>query len=146
MSKLNLNHPRAPRTSGTAVSGLSVTNSLKDGDDLREVTQFRIVVERNTGDTRWSAWFHDQPSVVIEGEEAMAAFDLLVSMERERLPDPYQLRVDDKQSRGGHIEVLLTGRARAMQRCSVCKGTGQYVGLSVVEPCSSCGGRGQTPA
>ena len=108
--------------------------------------EFRILVERNSNNTCWSAWFADRPEVVVEGDEAMAAFDAIIAMQRDRLPDPYQLRVDDQQSRGGHIEVLLSGRARERKPCPSCKGSGKYVGLSIVEPCDVCGGAGDLPA
>lgn len=108
--------------------------------------ELRIVVERAPATGRWTAWFQDLPGQVIEGDEAMTAFDTLVASQRDRLPDPYQLRVDDRRSRGGHIEVLMSGRRRERQICPTCKGSGKYVGLTVVEACDACGGTGSVPA
>ncbi|MCC7423945.1 MAG: hypothetical protein IT428_27080 [Planctomycetaceae bacterium] len=104
--------------------------------------ELRIIVERLAKTGRWSAWFQDEPAAALEGDEAMVVFDTLVAARRDRLPDPYQLRVDDRRSRGGHIEVLMTGKRRERLPCPTCKGSGKYVGLSIVEPCSTCEGTG----
>lgn len=108
--------------------------------------ELRIIVERVAGGGRWAAWFQHNPAGAIQGDEAMTAFDSLLNSHRDTLPDPYQIRVDDRRSRGGHIEVLLVGRPRKRSTCPACKGSGKYVGLSVVEACSTCAGTGTVSA
>lgn len=145
MSKLNTTqtafHPKNwRRPPSTPASTASLPNPATAAE-----AEFRVLVQRNGANARWCAWIADRPEVVVEGDEAMAAFDAIIALQRDRLPDPYQLRVDDKLSRGGHIEVLLTGRPRERKPCPSCKGTGKYVGLSIVEPCDACQGAGHMP-
>lgn len=104
--------------------------------------ELRIIVERVAAGGKWAAWFQHNPGGAIQGDEAMTAFDSLLNTHRDALPDPYQIRVDDRRSRGGHIEVLLVGKPRKRTTCPACKGTGKYIGLNVVEACTTCAGRG----
>jgi hypothetical protein len=116
--------------------------SVSVSDRESKNVELRIIVERVPAGGRWAAWFQHNPGGAIQGDEAMTAFDSLLNAHREALPDPYQIRVDDRRSRGGHIEVLLVGKPRRRATCPACKGSGKYVGLNVVESCSSCRGTG----
>ena len=111
---------------------------------LRQLThERRAIVERDTQGRRWKAWFENEPQHVCFADEALAAFDRLVESCKARLPEPYQLKIDDRASRGGHIEVLLWSGDAALQACPACHGSGKYVGLAVGEPCRTCGGTGE---
>jgi hypothetical protein len=107
------------------------------------IRQRRAIVERDPLGRRWKAWFDDEPQHICFADEALAAFDRLVDSRRHRIPEPYQLKIDDQASRGGHIEVVLWSREASPQTCPACHGSGKYVGLSVVEDCRTCGGSGE---
>lgn len=107
------------------------------------IRERRAIVERDAAARRWKAWFDDEPQHICFADEALAAFDRLVDSRKTRLPEPYQLKIDDRASRGGHIEVLIWAGDATQQPCPTCGGSGKYVGLSVVEDCQTCGGAGQ---
>jgi hypothetical protein len=107
------------------------------------VRELRAIVERDPKGKRWRAWFDHEPQAVFDGDEALAAFDRLVMGSREKVPETYHLKIDDRTSRGGHIEVLLWANEPVRRTCPACGGSGKYVGLSVVEACRTCNGAGE---
>lgn len=116
---------------------MTVQTSVKQG-----VRELRAIVERDPHGQRWQAWFEHESHLVYEGDEALAAFDRLIAGNRGKVPDSYHLKIDDRTSRGGHIEVVLWASAPVRRPCPACGGSGKYVGLAVVETCRTCGGAG----
>ena len=91
-------------------------------------------------DGRWRAWLDAEPDVCVSDRTARAAAMQLV----EGTPglDPGSLEIVERSGGSGFV-VFAVSRAESTP-CPDCGGSGQYVGLVVVESCRSCGGTGRT--
>ena len=101
----------------------------------------RIIAEDVHG--YWTACFtNTSPNEIFRGHDAMDAIQRLIDNSSE-----WNLRLEDfepdwENCSAHHLEMVLIKPLRKRQTCPDCSGTGQYVGLNVVETCAKCGGRG----
>jgi hypothetical protein len=103
----------------------------------------RIVVHRTIGSKQWSAWSVDRPD---ERSSAANAADAVWNLLQIWGIDLGTARImpdrENCSSEEGHFEMLVLPHKIA---CPDCKGSGTYVGLSVVETCHRCAGGGLVP-
>lgn len=94
----------------------------------------RIVCEQIEPD-HWMAWFATDPEIAFDGESPLRAVVRLL----DNTPgvDARALVPDSARTRDGHLEFVLR------IPCPDCRGTGEYVGLIEVGPCTTCGGAGR---
>ena len=52
--------------------------------------------------------------------------------------------IDSEACRDGHLEFVVVTAKR--DPCPDCKGSGKYVGFTVIEDCQTCKGTGFTPS
>ena len=105
-----------------------------------------IIVRYFERDGQWRAWFEDAPQAACHGEFYQDAVRRLLES---HAPSPGQVRI--------HVDASFSGTA-VLERhaewqppellfpCDRCDGKGQYAGVSMVEECRPCGGRGAIPA
>jgi hypothetical protein len=98
----------------------------------------RVIVHRADATRQWSAWFVDQPHETAAAPNAADAVWQLLKNWGVDLGTAHILPDRDKcSSELGHFEMLDLPHKIP---CPDCKGSGTYVGLSVVESCRRCGG------
>ena len=90
-------------------------------------------------DGGWRAWLDSRPDVCASEMTARAAATRIV----ESTPglDPDSLHVVERSGGSGFVVFAVSRTATAP--CADCGGTGQYVGLTVIEQCRACGGSGR---
>jgi hypothetical protein len=98
----------------------------------------RMIVERGSGGRVWSAWLESEPQQACDGTTITSAVRRWLSLNSDRFPGPYALLLDKQKSKLDRRLMLLT----AVMKCSECGGSGQYVGLVLVEECRKCEGTG----
>jgi hypothetical protein len=100
-------------------------------------TSLRVLAFR-APDGCWRAWLDSQPDVCVSDMTARAAATRLVK----GTPglDAGSLQVIERSGGSGFV-VFAVSRSEPL-RCPDCGGSGRYVGLTVVEDCRACGGRG----
>lgn len=98
----------------------------------------RIIVEKQG--PLWSAYFSDAPGAMHRGSRFSAAVSRLLESAPERQIWPTMLVADNDASTPGRLEFTI--RRTGSAPCPDCHGTGQYVGLTLTEPCRTCGGTG----
>lgn len=109
---------------------------------MLQVQATRIIVEQQPGRDDWQAWFSDAPHSSFVGDNTRLAIKNLLDHHPERIPSRYRLRVDRQRYQRGHFELLISSARGCTSTCPECRGTGRYIGLTVIEPCSACGGTG----
>lgn len=112
---------------------------------MPQPVQPRIILEHDAANGDWSAWFADEPHQRHQGPNTRLAMKRLLDAHPDRVPADYRIHVDRSQYQTGHFELVLFANDLAPgdgEFCCECHGSGQYVGLNVVEPCGSCGGTG----
>ncbi|MCH7688242.1 MAG: hypothetical protein IH899_16430 [Planctomycetes bacterium] len=98
----------------------------------------RMIVERGSAGRDWSAWLESEPHQACGGTTITSAVRRWLSLNSDRFPGPYALLLDEQESTLDRRLMLLT----AVTKCSECGGSGKYVGLVLVEECSTCQGTG----
>ena len=107
--------------------------------------ELHIIAEARGGTNHWVAWFEDEPENGYGGETPIAAVQRLLNGRAERVPEFHGIRAVGSLSRRRRREFILYPKV-ARTLCPECRGTGKYVGLSVVEDCRACGGSGRAEA
>lgn len=101
------------------------------------------VLTRQPEGSSWIARLADSPAAEFVGRSPAEALGYLLRGNGWAMSDVV-LNMDPDRSNisAGHAEVLITLRRPGLEKvCPDCRGSGQYVGLSVVETCHACGGR-----
>jgi hypothetical protein len=99
----------------------------------------RIIVERDKGGL-WAAWFSGWPEDVQIGRSQGEAVRRLLYRTRDRRIPARDIVIDSGACRDGHLEFIVV--TTEQETCPDCRGSGQYVGLSVIESCQTCKGTG----
>lgn len=102
----------------------------------------KIIVQYNKTADQWQAWIEESPCDKGDADFAMdAVYRLLEDLE----PEACDLTLHIDQDQDGSDVVIREAcwqPPELLFRCERCNGRGEYVGLTVVEPCKSCHGRG----
>ena len=89
---------------------------------------------------QWLAWFDGAPCVCYGGEFSTEAVHRLLDGSGTDACD-LTLRVEQADK-----SVMIHGAVwqppELLRRCEQCNGKGEYVGLTIVEKCGGCSGRG----
>lgn len=101
----------------------------------------RIIVERDANGL-WAAWFDEQPDDSQVGRSQGEAVRRLLFRTRSQRAPARDIVIDSAACREGHLEFVVVTQAEKTS-CPDCQGTGQYVGLSVIEDCRTCAGTGE---
>jgi len=98
----------------------------------------RVIVHRTSDTKQWSAWFLDDPQETAAAPNAADAVWQLLQSCGIDLGAAHILPDRDKcSSEKGHFEMVVLPLKIP---CPDCKGSGTYVGLSVIEECRRCRG------
>ena len=111
---------------------------------MQRQRSMRIIIEQTQNSAGWLAWFADRPHDTCPGQNTKLAVKKLLDSHPDRVPNDYKLRVDKNRSHNGHFELTLWGQTESAALCPECNGSGNYVGLNVVESCHGCDGSGQS--
>jgi hypothetical protein len=101
----------------------------------------RIIAERDAGGL-WTAWFDVLPEEIQVGRSQGEAVRRLLYRTRDRRIPAKDIWIDPAACRDGHLEFVVVTESK-QDPCPDCHGSGQYIGLSVIEACQTCQGSGQ---
>lgn len=100
----------------------------------------RIIAERDTGGL-WTAWFDELPDEIQVGRSQGEAVRRLLYRTRDRRIPAKDIWIDPAACRDGHLEFVVVTEDKK-NPCPDCHGSGQYIGLTVIEACQTCQGSG----
>ena len=97
-----------------------------------------MIVERGSTGRDWSSWLESEPQQGCRGTTITSAVRHWLSLNSDRFSGPYALLLNAQESTLDRRVILLT----AVTKCSECGGSGEYVGLVLIEECRICEGTG----
>lgn len=114
---------------------MGLPNSVKS-DSLR-------IIARHMPQGHWAAWFDGRSWMPCIGTTPLMAAQRLVAAQRGL--SPHSLRMVE-QSRNQAVFAISDDPVpvpQTLRSCPDCRGSGQYVGFTVIEDCRRCSGSGR---
>jgi len=125
------------------MEGGLIFRSIHEFENSLSMSDRIAVLKRQPEGLSWIARLADNPTAEFSGKSPSEALGCLLRGNGWTMSEVV-LNMDPDRSNisAGHAEVLIRVRRPGLETvCPDCRGSGRYVGLSVVETCHACGGR-----
>ena len=106
--------------------------------EMTDNHELHIVSERDASG-HWSAWLDGESHFACGGPTALSAVNRLLRMIEDQFPKKHHIIASEKSSIDREVFTL---KPVTNTPCLECGGTGKSVGLTIIEECAACNGRG----